>query len=121
MFRIKTRAACVLPCVLAGLVAGGWIYCHMEVYCFFYPAIDTTFADKYSEAAFQGIRPGMTGDSVQQRLGKPLYIVESADESRTWWYSRDGRCWFGDFAWLGRSIDLMDSVVVRTESAVYED
>jgi outer membrane protein assembly factor BamE (lipoprotein component of BamABCDE complex) len=117
----KKRKAFLLVLGLFVALVGGWLYCHMETYCFFYPSIDTTFADTFSEIAFCEIHPGMTKDDVQKLLGKPLSIVGNPDGTETWWYSRDGRCWFGDFAWLGRSVLFTNSDVVRIDAKVYED
>lgn len=110
---------CVGGIALALVVA--WMYCHLEVYCHLYPAIDTTFAKSYTEEAFDRIRPGMTKEQVQELLGEPLSIVQNQDGSQTWWYSQDGRCKFGDFAWLGRSISFKKDSVEKVEKRVYSD
>lgn len=120
MLKTKIKATLWLFCFLL-LVVGIWGYCHMEVYCFFCPSIDTTFSKAFSEESFSQVRPGMPKADVLKMLGEPLSIVEHPDQDETWWYSQDGRCRFGDFAWLGRSVRFTNSVVMRAESKVYED
>jgi len=103
------------------LLLAGYFYCHLEAYCVFWPSIDTVYSKGFSEKAFSQVSPGMSKADVLQLLGEPLGIDEHHDRDETWWYSNDGRCWFGDFAWLGRSVTFTNSVVMLTERKIYYD
>lgn len=98
-----------------------WGYGHLETYCVFYPGIDTIYAVAYTEEAFDQIITGMKTEEVVRLIGRPLFVVSNEDGSETWWYSRDGKCKFGDFAWIGRSVQVRDSQVESTQKKVYYD
>ena len=116
----KTKVLLIGSAITLILVVA-WMYCHLELYCHLFPSIDTTFAKSYSEQEFDRIHPGMTQEEVQKLLGQPLSIVKHQDGSQTWWYSQDGRCKLGDFAWLGRSIQFKGTLVEKVEKRVYYD
>ena len=98
-----------------------WIYGHLEAYCHFYPAIDTRFALHYSEAAFSKIHTGMGDDEVRKLIGEPLSVATNQAGVQTLWFSADGKCRWGDFAWLGRSVSISNRVVVSVERMIYYD
>lgn len=91
------------------------------MYCFFYPTIDTTFAKGYSEAKFQMIQTTWTAERVVQEIGQPLHKYERDEGGESWWYSQDGACSFGDFAWLGRAVVISNNVVVGKIERWFED
>lgn len=98
-----------------GLVVAGylfWRYAQTEAYCFFYPSIDTRFAPGYSEQAFSQIKTGMTIQAVQQQLGQPLHVQQHA-KGELWSYTQDGKCTWGDWAWLCRQVDFHEGRVVE--------
>jgi acetyltransferase-like isoleucine patch superfamily enzyme len=99
---------------------GIW-WCHSESYCFFYPTIDTTFAKGFTEEHFDMIEKGQTTASVTELLGQPIEIETNRDGTMRSWYTQDGKCRFGDFAWLGRSVLISNGVVVSAESQTYFD
>jgi outer membrane protein assembly factor BamE (lipoprotein component of BamABCDE complex) len=89
-----------------------WGYSHSESYCFFRPGIDTQYAAGYSEQAFSQISTGMTVQVVQQKLGAPLYVQTNRQNGRLeWYYTRDGKCKWGDWAWLVRVVYFTDGRV----------
>jgi hypothetical protein len=90
-----------------------------ENYNYIYPSIDTTFAPGFSEGAFSQITNGMPASVVIQMLGKPLFQGPAKDGTELWSYSTDGKCSWGDFAWLGRWIWFRDGQVVFVERRVY--
>jgi hypothetical protein len=102
-----------------GLVAVGylfWCYAHTESYCFFYPSIDTQFAPGFSEETFSQVATGMTMQAVQQKLGVPLAThryVEGGEPGEIWSYTLDGKCKWGDWAWLRRQIAFQKGQVVE--------
>ena len=87
-----------------------WCYAHIESYCFFYPGIDTQYAPGFSEQAFSQVTIGMTAEAVQQKLGVPLYVQHHANGD-SWCYTLDGKCQWGDWAWLCRQVNIRDGKV----------
>ena len=75
------------------------------------PLVDTRFAPGYSRDAFGEVVPGMTERQVLEMLGDPL--TKSADGS-VWNYTLDGKCTWGDFAWLTQSVEYDSGTVSRT-------
>ena len=88
----------------------------MEAYCFFDPDIDTEYASGSSERAFAQATIGMRSSELVTKLGRPLEVSKE-----TWWYSRDGKCWWGDFAWNGRAVVVSNDVVVEIVRQVFYD
>ena len=91
-----------------------------ELFCPFYPSIDTEYAPGYTDRGFFRIRPGMTEAQVRSLIGEPFYTNEvwsynppGEDEydGVYWHYSDDGKCTFGDFAWLQRNVVFTNGVV----------
>lgn len=98
-----------------------WLYGHLEAYCFFYPGIDTRYASSYSESAFNQINTGMTVEAVEALVGRPLHSHTNRDGSTRWCYTGDGKCMWGDFAWLGREVFFRSNRVVAVEKIIYYD
>jgi hypothetical protein len=98
-----------------------WCYSQIEAYCFFYPGIDTQYAPGFSEQAFSQIATGMTVRAVQQRLGTPLDVQITADGRQLWAFTLDGKCKWGDWAWLGRQVIIRDGRVIEVVKRVYYD
>lgn len=110
--------------LLIGLLLIGahffWCYAHLEAYCFFTPSIDTQYAPGFSEQAFSQISTGMTAEVVQQKLGAPLNIYQHA-KGELWSYTLDGKCKWGDWAWLCRAVNIKDGRVDEIISEVSYD
>ena len=98
-----------------------WCCAHGEAYCSFYPAIDTIFAPQYTEKGFDRIAIGITVEEVVQILGEPLEKGRASDQPLEYSYTSDGKCWWGDFAWLGRTVYFRDGRVSQTEKRIYYD
>lgn len=98
-----------------------WVYSCMEAYCFFYPSIDTHYAPGFSETAFSQVTTGMTAEAVQQKLGLPLRKHSGNDGRESWAYTLDGKCKWGDWAWLGRYVVFKDGQVVEVVNRVFYD
>ena len=90
-----------------------------EMYCSFYPSIDTQYAPGYSERAFSAIQAGDTSESVKKALGTPFAYLPAGDGVSVWYYTMDGKCreW-GDFAWLLRTVWISNDVVLKTEKRI---
>jgi len=96
-----------------------WCYAHMEAYCFFYPSIDTQFTPGFSDDAFNKVRADMSSRKVEELLGQPLWVepyVEHGNTGEVWYYTLDGKCKWGDWAWKCRKIDLRDGKVFEVIS-----
>jgi hypothetical protein len=89
-----------------------------ENYCFLYPSIDTTYAPQFSERQFKRVRPGDTAESVTARLGQPLKRYPLKAGGEIWYYSRDGKCKWGDYAWLLRRVEIRDGTVTKVTRQV---
>lgn len=107
--------------VLGLVLAFAWAYCHLEAYCFFWPSIDTVYANGYSEDTFSQLKVGMAMQEVDQIMCQPLGTRTNRDGIVDVAYTRDGRCGFGDFAWFGRSITVSNGWVVGITSRIYYD
>ncbi len=106
---------------LAFVILGLWGYGRLEVYCYFYPSIDTKFAPGFSERAFGEISNGMPASEVQNRLGQPLLVFTNSVGLEEWLFTDDGKCWWGDFAWLWRSVVISNNAVAAVERSVRYD
>jgi outer membrane protein assembly factor BamE (lipoprotein component of BamABCDE complex) len=103
------------------LVFAVWGYAHLEAYCVFYPGIDTRYAPGFSEQAFARLSPGMTTDMVEHTMGKPLFAATYRGGSSEWFYTDDGKCGWGDWAWLKRTVRFENGRVVELIHCVQED
>jgi hypothetical protein len=119
--RFAAGAVVIAVCVL-------WvqtIWSPMECYCPWNPAIDTRFAPGFSEEAFSSVRPGMAEAEVVALLGEPFWKQDVKDGDGgaydLWYYSGDGNCERGDYAWLGREIAIRDGVVLEVRRLVHYD
>jgi outer membrane protein assembly factor BamE (lipoprotein component of BamABCDE complex) len=91
-----------------------------ESYFWPYPSIDTKYAPGFSEEKFGQIKVGMSQDEVFALLGKPLGVQPFSEGTR-FFYSEDGAAPIGDFAWLGRLIDVKDGKVTKIIKQVFYD
>jgi hypothetical protein len=115
------RKRFVIGAICLVLMFSLWVYGHLEAYCHFYPAIDTRFAAGFSEKAFSQISTGMSVSDVQSRVGKPLLTFINGDGLEEWLFTDDGKCWWGDFAWLRRSLAISNSTVVSIDRSIHYD
>lgn len=117
MSKVLTTLASVIAFISILFV----LFCFVprENYNYIYPSIDTTFAPGFSERAFSQITNGMSASVVTQLLGKPLSEGPAKDGTELWSYSTDGKCSWGDFAWLSRMIWFRDGRVILVERRVY--
>lgn len=91
-----------------------------ESYFWPYPSIDTKYAPGFSEGKFRQVKVGMSQDEVFAILGKPLGVQPFSEGTR-FFYSEDGAAPIGDFAWLGRLIDVKDGKVTKIINQVFYD
>ena len=54
----------------------------------------------------------MTTTLVREKLGQPLYVQYHAD-GELWFYTLDGKCRWGDWAWLCRQVEIREGRVVK--------
>ena len=108
----KTRK--MLVGALAGLLlAFGWVMCQLEAECFWNPWIDTHCTPGYSEELFTSISVGMPLSEVESLMPAPLEVWTNAEGIVSMWYTRDGKCRFGDFAWQSRTISVTTGIVTE--------
>jgi outer membrane protein assembly factor BamE (lipoprotein component of BamABCDE complex) len=107
----------VLFFIFAGLIfyTGG-----AESFCFFNPWIDTETAPGFSEKTFDSLRGGMSTNDVMAKLGQPLWVDQEGQFS-AWQYTCDGKCTWGDWAWMSRSVTFSNNLVIRAEKRIYYD
>jgi hypothetical protein len=117
--KTKWPISSVLSLTLLGIII--WGYGRLEVYCYFYPAIDTKFSPGFSEKAFDRISQGMSPSEVRSNLGQPLLVFTNKSNLEEWLFTDDGKCSWGDFAWLWRSIVFSNQSVISITREVRYD
>jgi hypothetical protein len=95
-------AVLVTACILCSFSLGTGVL--VEGYVFLKPDIDTYYTDGYSEAKFNAIKVGDSVDSVAASIGQPFEKQSLERGDTLWYYSRDGKCEWGDFAWLLKGV-----------------
>jgi len=116
------KRTATLSVVTLLILSGLFVYSRCELICFFDPWIDTQVSPGFSDAAFQKIRIGMSQDEVVTLLGQPLSkISKKRSGCIEWWFTRDGKCKWGDFAWMARSVMLSNQTVVEIHSMTHYD
>jgi outer membrane protein assembly factor BamE (lipoprotein component of BamABCDE complex) len=98
-----------LACVIGAVVLFAFFPC--ENYNYICPSIDTRYAAAYSESMFSQVTTGMSIQVVRQKLGEPLYAQTNRNGQLEWYYTMDGKCKWGDFAWLVRAVYFTDGRV----------
>ena len=115
------RAAAGIVVVAAG-VAAGMLLSRRGECCPWHPAVNTEFAEGYSEKAFCSIRKGMSEAEVLALLGEPFRKSEtmmaeggSAEFKPVdcWHYSRKRQDKMGGFASLVRIVVFRDGTVLE--------
>ena len=117
----KALLGCLGGAIVAFFIALAVTYCHCEMYCFWNPSIDTVYAKGFDEARFEQIRIGMTLHEVNASMCEPLGVWTNKDGCIRLWYTSDGKCRFGDFAWLARGVVVSNDQVVAIESGLFYD
>lgn len=79
----------------------------------FFKYVDTKFAPGYSHQAWDVVGVGMTKEEVLSFLGPPL--TDTNTSSTVWWYSNDGRCRWGDFAWCAKMLEFSPHGIVTSK------
>ena len=115
------RVAAGIVVVAAG-VAAGMLLSWRGGGCPWHPAVNTEFAEGYSEKAFCSIRKGMSEAEVLALLGEPFrksetMMAESGSAEfmpvDCWHYSRKRQDKVGEFASLVRIVAFRDGTVVE--------
>jgi hypothetical protein len=107
--------------VVLFLLYAFWGYSHFEAVCVFNRWIDTQVSSKYSEENFDKIQPGMQAQETINLLGNPLWKQPKPDSTEEWSFTMDGKCSWGDFAWMGRTVWVSNGVVFAKEKRIYYD
>jgi len=107
--------------VLAALFVLLFLSGYPEGYCYFWPKIDTRYADGYSEEDFNRLTVGMTRDEAETIMCSPLGIETNKSGLVRIFYTSDGAAPFGDFAWFGRGLEISNGVVTRVVNTMYMD
>jgi outer membrane protein assembly factor BamE (lipoprotein component of BamABCDE complex) len=66
------------------------------------PDIDTKYAPNFSVEKFNMITVGMDTNDVIKLIGQP--IGKQGKLTQKWYYTADGKCKWGDFAWLNSNL-----------------
>src|SRR6185295_17995773 len=115
-----SRFNVVLFVMIIFLGFGLWWYSQGELYCFFYPSIETKYAPGFSEKRFHRISAGMTTNEVEVTLGKPIHILP-LNGLELWEYTSERSLPFVDFAWLRREITISNGIVLAVDSSIAHD
>jgi outer membrane protein assembly factor BamE (lipoprotein component of BamABCDE complex) len=107
-------------CVVAVATVAGYLSVGLERYCVLYPGIDTCYAPAFSERKFAQVLIGMSKEEVIRLLGEPYHKSVGRDSVR-WFYTQDGKCFWADWAWLGREIVFKEERVAERISRIYHD
>jgi len=94
---------------------------YSEGYCYFWPSIDTGYADGYSETNFGKLAVGMARTDAEAIMCAPLGVGTNKAGVVRIFYTCDGAAPFGDFAWFGRGLEISNGVVTRVVKTVYMD
>lgn len=93
-----------------------------EGYFIFDPNIDTRYTEKFNEIKFNTIGPDSDTSDVIRLIGKPMRISLLDDSTYLWHYTTDGKLKKGDFAWLGREVNInRDGRVIKIIKNIYYD
>jgi len=115
----------------------------IECYNPFFPFIDTKFSSGFNENVFDQINIGDSADSVETKLGSPIwkigcggcwdpqsYVKDNEyqipvdrtcnepcnSENQHWQFSDDGACSWHDFAWKNFTLIIQDNKVIEKKS-----
>ena len=94
---------------------------YSEGYCYFWPSIDTKYAEGYSEKEFEQIAVGMARTEAEAIMCQPLGVGTNKSGLVQISYTCDGAAPFGDFAWFGRGLEISNGVVTRVVKRMYMD
>ena len=94
---------------------------YSEGYCYFWPSIDTEYAEGYSEEAFARLTVGMARTEAEAIMCQPLGVGTNKRGVVKVSYTCDGAAPFGDFAWFGRGLEISNGVVTRVVNRIYMD
>lgn len=115
---MRTLRIAILPLVLWFI----FMCCHIECYCPIWPSIDTKYTSGFSQQTFEALPIGATTNEVQALLGNPGFgISPRPDGNEIWWYSGDGKCTFGDFAWIAFYIVISNGIAIEKQRRVFYD
>jgi hypothetical protein len=94
---------------------------YSEGYCYFWPSIDTEYAEGYSEDDFEKITVGMSRTDAEAIMCAPLGVGTNKSGLVRTSYTCDGAAPFGDFAWFARGLEISNGVVTRVVKRMYMD
>lgn len=115
------RLLTILSTIISIIMVIFFLYAQTESYCFFCPSIDTHYAKNYTEKKFDELELRASLRSVEEILGKPVKSEKKENGDIIYYYSKDGKCWWGDFAWLSRKIIIRDGELIEKEKRIYYD
>ncbi|MBQ3800762.1 MAG: hypothetical protein II837_10745 [Treponema sp.] len=93
------------------LMAYGGFVMGFETICIYDLLIDTEYSESFNPYNIQNLEVGMSRDEVIALVGAPL-----DERNNTIYYTHDGKCPFGDFAWYELSLELEDDKVIGITS-----
>ena len=104
------------------VVFAAYNFIGFERYCWWNPTIDTQFTPKYSDDLFLMIKPQMSEEDVVKLIGEPFKKYKTKDNVFLWYYSKDGKCEWCDWAWLNKVVHFdAHQRVIKTASWIVYD
>lgn len=119
ILKVASLLATAAVCFIMTMFGFIWL---SEGYNFLKPDIDTVYAPNFTQAKFDSIKPGLDSVQVISLLGQPLERQQLDNSQCLWYYTNDGKCTFGDYAWLGREVYInANGKVVQTVKNIHYD
>jgi hypothetical protein len=88
---------------------------------YLWPSIDTRYAEGYSEEAFDRIRVAMSREEIEDLMCVPFSTYQERDGTLWIDYTQDGKCAWGDFAWILRRVHVKDGRVIAIRTGFMHD
>jgi outer membrane protein assembly factor BamE (lipoprotein component of BamABCDE complex) len=82
-----------------------------EIYCYWYPLIDTRHSRSFNIKNIGKIELGMSKKAVLELIGDPLFVRTRNDGTELYKFTDDGNAQLADYAWFKVSIEFRNEMV----------